>query len=111
MRKRRQIDMTDPWVRNVRTNKPREEWRDAKQPNLELRVTVRGAKTWHLHYTRADGRRKATRLGRYSSDGVSGGLSRKISFSLIRVAVSKSPCRWKLRVMLSLMSTSSRYSG
>jgi len=60
MHKRRQIDMTDLWVRTVRTDKPREEWRDAKQPNLELRVTEKGAKTWRLHYTRADGRRKAT---------------------------------------------------
>jgi integrase len=72
MHKRRQIDMTDPWVRNVRTNKARDEWRDVKHPNLELRVTQKGTKTWRLHYTRADGRRKATRLGRYSSDGVSG---------------------------------------
>lgn len=46
MHKRRQIDMTDPWVRTVRTDKPREEWRDAKQPNLELRVTEKGTKTW-----------------------------------------------------------------
>ena len=76
MHKRRQIDMTDLWVRTVRTDKPREEWRDAKQPNLELRVTEKGAKTWRLHYTRADGRRRATKLGRYSSDGVFGlGLS------------------------------------
>jgi hypothetical protein len=45
MHKRHQIDMTDAWVRNVRTIKPREEWRDAKQHNLELRVTEKGTKT------------------------------------------------------------------
>jgi len=72
MNKRRQTDMTDVSVRSVRTDEPREEWRHSKQPNLELRLTAKGAKTWRLHYTRADGRRKATRLGRYSSDGVFG---------------------------------------
>jgi hypothetical protein len=69
---KRQIEMTDLWVRKIRTDKVREEWRDSHQPNLELRVTVRGAKTWRLHYTRSDGRRKATKLGRYSSDGIAG---------------------------------------
>jgi len=72
MHKRRQIDMTDVWVRSISTNEPREEWHDSKQPNLELRVTAKSAKTWRLHYTRADGRRKAIKLGRYSSDGISG---------------------------------------
>jgi hypothetical protein len=49
-----------------------EEWRDSRQPNLELRVTAKGTKTWRLHYTRSDGRRKAMKLGRYSVDGSSG---------------------------------------
>jgi integrase len=71
---KRQVEMTDLWVRNVRADSGREEWRDARQPNLELRVTGSGAKTWRLHYTRSDGRRKAMKLGRYSPDG-SGGLT------------------------------------
>jgi integrase len=70
--RKHQIDMTDLWVRNVRTDSVREEWRDAYQPNLELRVTANGTKTWRLHYTRSDGQRKATKLGRYSSNGVTG---------------------------------------
>jgi integrase len=69
---KRQIEMTDLWVRNVRTDSVREEWRDSRQPNLELRVTAKGAKTWRLHYTHSDGRRKAIKLGRYSSDGAAG---------------------------------------
>ena len=70
--RKRQIEMTDLWVRKIRTAEVREEWRDSRQPNLELRVTARAAKTWRLHYTRSDGRRKATKLGRYSSDGIAG---------------------------------------
>jgi hypothetical protein len=50
----------------------RGEWRDVRQLNLELRVTANGAKTWRLHYTRSDGRRKAMKLGRYSADGSNG---------------------------------------
>ena len=71
MQKRR-VEMTELWVRNVRTDSAREEWRDLRQPNFELRVTAKGAKTWRLHYTRSDGRRKAMNLGRYSCDGSSG---------------------------------------
>ncbi len=41
---KRQIEMTDLWVRNVRTDSVREEWRDLRQPNLELRVTAKGRK-------------------------------------------------------------------
>jgi Arm DNA-binding domain len=67
-----QVEMTDLWVRNVRTLCVREEWRDMRQLNLELRVTANGAKTWRLHYTRSDGRRKAMKLGRYSADGSNG---------------------------------------
>jgi Arm DNA-binding domain len=66
---KRQVEMTDLWVRNVRTVCVREEWRDVRELNLELRVTANGAKTWRLHYTRSDGRRKAMKLGRYSADG------------------------------------------
>jgi integrase len=69
---KRQVEMTDLWVRNVRTVCVREEWRDVRQLNLELRVTANGAKTWRLHYTRSDGRRKAMKLGRYSADGSNG---------------------------------------
>ena len=64
--------MTDLWVRNVHTQSVREEWRDSNQPNLELRVTAKGTKTWRLHYTRSDGHRKAMKLGRYSGDGSAG---------------------------------------
>jgi integrase len=71
---KRRVEMTDLWVRAVRTDDAREEWRDARQPNLELRVTGNGTKTWRLHYTRGDGRRKAMKLGRFSVDG-SGGLT------------------------------------
>jgi integrase len=68
----RQIEMTELWVRNIHTSEAREEWRDAKQRNLELRVTANGVKTWRLHYTRSDGHRKSMKLGRYSSDCIAG---------------------------------------
>ena len=70
--RKRQVEMTDLWVRNVHTHSLREEWRDSHQPNLELRVTAKGTKTWRLHYTRGDGRRKAMKLDRYSGDGSTG---------------------------------------
>jgi Arm domain-containing DNA-binding protein len=70
--RQRQIEMTDLWMRNASTDDAREEWRDSRQPNLELRVTAKGTKTWRVHYTRSDGQRKAIKLGRYSSDGVDG---------------------------------------
>jgi integrase len=68
----RRVDMTDLWVRNVRTTKDREEWRDTHQQNLELRVTRNGVKTWRLHYTRGDRLRKAITLGRYAIAGAIG---------------------------------------
>ena len=69
---KRQIEMTDLWVRGVRANMAREEWRDLRQSSLELRVTAKGAKTWRVHYTASDGMRKVIKLGRYSSDGIAG---------------------------------------
>jgi hypothetical protein len=42
---KRQVEMTDLLVRNVRTDSVREEWRDLRQPNLSSGFTASGAKT------------------------------------------------------------------
>lgn len=64
------VALTDRFVAGAKSTSSRTEFFDTKAKGLSLRVSERGAKTWSLHFTGADGRRSRVTLGQYPSMGL-----------------------------------------